>query len=111
MFNPESEYQSFITHHNVYERKALKLLLKEFRSMLSRIPFDNITYENAEYVVPLNIHTNNLEKVLFQIYYTTMRDYGNYYARKLRRENPVTLQQKKFKPLPFFNEELQSWLS
>lgn len=110
--NPEQEYNHFTMHHAVYERKAMRMLLKAFRNTLDRIPFDNLTYENAEIVIALNIHTEELERTLFQFYYTTISEYGSYYLRKLQRDYPPTTEteQKRLKPLPFFSQRVNDWL-
>lgn len=106
--NTEHKYNHFAKNHAIYERKALKMLLKEFRSIFKNIPYSNLTYDNAESVIALNINTKSLEKTMFQIYYLIGSDYGSYYYRKIIRENPR--EQKNFKKLPFFSQLFNDWL-
>lgn len=106
--NLNKEYDSYLFHHKTYENKALKLLLAEFRKLFKEIKFDNLTFENAEAVIILNLDVESLKKVLYRIHYTIGKDYGLSVARKLRKNNPVEV--KKWKPLPFFSEAFQNFL-
>ena len=97
----QQEYNQFIQLHKTYEVKNMQIILKEFRKIFKDIKFDNLTPENSRYVIALNINPEGLKKALYRIYYTTGRKYGNIVARQIRADNPI--EQKRFKPLPFFN--------
>lgn len=104
----DKEYDTYIQHFNAYETKALKLLIAEFRKQLKTINFNNLTFENAEYVIVLNFDEESLRKILYKVHYTIGKAYGTFMAKQLRKDNPVQL--KKWKPLPFFNEAFQQFL-
>ncbi|WP_126654115.1 phage minor head protein [Chryseobacterium aureum] len=101
-------YNSYIQHFNAYEAKALKLLIAEFGRQLKAIKFDNLTFENAKYVIVLNFDEESLKNTLYKVHYTIGKAYGTFIAKQLRKDNPIQL--KKWKPLPFFNEEFQRFL-
>ncbi|KPE49759.1 phage minor head protein [Chryseobacterium indologenes] len=101
-------YNSYILHFNAYMAKALKLLIPEFRKQLKRIPFDNLSFGSSTALIMLNFDKESMRKVLYKIHYTIGRAYGYYSAQQLRKENPI--QEKKWKPLPFFNEAFQKFL-
>jgi hypothetical protein len=105
---PDNIYKSFIQHHNAYTAKALKLLIPEYRKHLQSIPFKNLTFENSTALILSNFNEESLMKVMYKIHYTIGKAYGYYSAQLLRRENPI--QEKKWKPLPLFNEEFQNFL-
>ena len=90
--------------HSTYENKAVRILLKEFRRMSGKIPFDALTKDNAESVIKLTINNEELNKALFKVHLTIGKSYGNMEARRFRREI------KKWKPLPLFNEAFQLFL-
>jgi len=104
----DSVYNDFIKHHAAYEAKNLNALLKEYKKIFANILFDNITAENAEAIVFLNIDKESLEKVLYKIHLTTGLAYGRYVAKKLREDNPI--EKKTWKPLPFFSEAFQKYI-
>lgn len=106
----ESEYKKFETLHAKYELRALKSLLKEFRILFKSINFNNLSFDPkiTESVIELNINDAALEKIIFKIHYTSGKEYGNIIARQLRKEN--TIHQKKWNPLPLFNEAFQQFL-
>lgn len=95
---------NFLKLHATYEKKALRILLKEFRKMSAKISFDALTKENAEAIIPFAIDNKAMQEALFKVHYTIGKSYGNLEARKLRQEI------KKFKPLPLFNETFQKFL-
>ena len=90
--------------HSTYENKAVRILLKEFRKMSAKIPFEVLTKDNAENVIKLTINNEELERALFKVNLTIGLSYGNLEARRFRREI------KKWKPLPLFNEAFQLFL-
>lgn len=95
---------NFLKLHATYEKKALRILLKEFRKMSAKISFDALTKENAEAIIPFAIDNKAMQEALFKVHYTIGKSYVNLEARKLRQEV------KKFKPLPLFNEAFQNFL-
>lgn len=99
-----SLHSTFLKLHSTYERKALRMLLKEFQALGKRIPYDVLTKDNAEAVIKLTLNEAGLEKALFKIHLTIGKSYGNLEARRYRKEI------KKFKPLPLFNEAFQLFL-
>lgn len=106
----DKEYIQYIKLHESYENKALKLLMREYKKLLASIKYDNLSFDPkiSRAVVLINFDQKSLEKVLFQIHYTTGMQYGKMYSRQLRKDNPI--EQKRWKPLPFFNEEFQKYL-
>lgn len=101
----DSVYNNFSQHHAAYEAKNLSLLLKEYKKIFASIPFGNITAENAEAVVLLNIDKDSLKKVFFKISMVTGLAYGRYVAKQIRDDNPI--QKKGWEPLPFFDQAYQ----
>ena len=95
---------SWLKLHSTYENKAVRILLKEFRKMSAKIPFEALTKDNAENLIKLTINNNDLNKALFKVHLTIGKSYGNMEARRFRREI------KKWKPLPLFNEAFQKYL-
>ena len=95
---------NFLKLHATYEKKALRILLKEFRKMSAKISYNALTKENAEAIIPFAIDEKAMQEALFKVHYTIGKSYGNLEARKLRQEI------KKFKPLPLFNEAFQNFL-
>jgi hypothetical protein len=104
----DKEYESYLLHYDAYTAKALKLLIPEYKKQLKKIPFDNLTFNTSPVLIAANFDPESLRKVLFKIHYTIGKAYGYYMAQKIRKENPI--QQKKWKPLPFFNEAFQNYL-
>lgn len=98
--------ETFAKLHNTYERKALRMLLKEFQALGKKIPYELLTPENAEGLIQLTLNEAGLEKSLFKIYMVIGKSYGNLEARRYRKFR----EQKKFKPLPLFNEAFQLFI-
>src|SRR5690606_223470 len=98
--------ETFAKLHNTYERKALRMLLKEFQALGKKIPYEVLTPENAAGVIGLTLNEAGLEKSLFKIYMVIGKSYGNLEARRYRKFR----EQKKFKPLPLFNEAFQLFI-
>ena len=94
----------FLRLHTLYERRALRILLKAFRQIGKDIPFDVLTSDNAETVILLAANQADLGKALFKAHLSIGKSYGNLESRRYRREI------KKFKPLPLFNEAFQAFL-
>ncbi|MHA7823682.1 hypothetical protein ACVVIH_13045 [Chryseobacterium arthrosphaerae] len=101
-------YESYVQHFNAYVAKALKMLIPEYRRQLKRIPFDNLTFNSSPVLIAANFDQESLREVLYKIHYTIGMAYGLYNAKLLRKENPI--HEKKWKPLPFFNEAFQNFL-
>lgn len=106
----DKEYIQYIKLHQSYENKALKLLMKEYKKILASINYNNLSFDPniSRAVILANFDTESLEKVIYQIHYVTGMQYGKMYSRQLRKDNPI--QEKKWKPLPFFNETFQRYL-
>lgn len=98
--------ETFAKLHSTYERKALRMLLKEFQALGKKIPYEVLTPENAEGLIRLTLNEAGLEKALFKVHLTIGKSYGNLEARRYRKFR----EQKKFKPLPLFNEAFQLFL-
>ena len=47
--------ETFARLHNTYERKAVRMLLKEFQAIGKKIPFEILTPENAEVIIKLTL--------------------------------------------------------
>jgi len=95
-------YDHFIKLHATYEKKAFRILLKEFRALLKSIPFKNITPENAQNIILLNINEENLQKSLLKVYLVIGNSYGNIISQQLKAE-----QKKRF---PLFSEAFQRFI-
>lgn len=106
----ESDNKQYDELHAKYEVRALRLLLKEFRIQFSRIPFDNLSYDEkiSETVILINFDEASLEKVLFNIHYTIGLEFGRLTGRQFRKENPIQI--KSFQPLSNFDKEFQEHL-
>lgn len=106
----ESDNKQYDSLHTKYEVRALRLLIKEFRYQFSRIPFDNLSYDEkiSETVILLNFDELSLERVLFNIHYTIGLEFGRLTGRQFRKENPIQI--KAFQPLSNFNKEFQEHL-
>lgn len=106
----DNEYYKFIKLHEAYENKALKLLMKEYKKLLASIKYDNLSFdpEISRAVVLINFERKSLERIVYQIHYTTGLQYGRMYSRQLRKDNAIQL--KAFTPLPLFSEVFQKYL-
>lgn len=104
----DSVYNDFIRHHNAYEAKALKQIIAAIKEYISKVPFRNLTLENAKNVILLNGDEEIFRKTIFKIHYKTGLAYGRYIYSQFKRENPIQL--KKYKPLPFFNEAFLNYI-
>lgn len=80
-----NQYDTFLKLHNTYERKALRMLLKEFQALGKKIPYEVITPENAESLIRLTLNEAGLEKALFKVHLTIGKSYGNLEARRYRK--------------------------
>lgn len=99
-------HETFAKLHRTYERKALRMLLKEFQALGKKIPYELLTPENAEGLIRLTLNEAGLEKALFKIHLTIGKSYGNLEARRYRKFR----EEKRFKPLPLFNEAFQQYI-
>jgi len=106
--NTAKIHDAFLKQHRAFENKALRILLTEFRKIFKSIKFDNLTFETAEAVILLNIDEESLKKAIYKLHYTIGKQSGLAFARQLRAENPI--QQKRWKPLPFFSDTFQKFL-
>ncbi|MDV3661650.1 hypothetical protein CMU70_14440 [Elizabethkingia anophelis] len=91
----------FLALHGNYEKKAFRIILKEFRKLLKGIPFDNITMENAKYVILLNINEESLRNVMQKVYLTIGLQYGRMVEKAIRKE------EKAFRPYGLFSRAFQ----
>lgn len=98
--------ETFAKLHATYERKAVRMLLKEFQALGKKIPYEVLTPENAEGLIRLTLNEAGLEKALFKIHLTIGKSYGNLESRRYRKFR----EQKRFKPLPLFNVAFQAFL-
>ena len=92
-----------------YERKAFRIILKEFRALSKKIPFEFLTPDNAQNVISITIKKSNLEKALFKVHYTI----GNHAGRlQLKEFQKYEMELKKIKPssYPLFSKAFQTWL-
>jgi len=95
--------------HGAYERKSVQILVKEFRKIGRKIPFDNLTFDNAEIVIGLNMFP---EDFLYKIHWAVGKHYGNLeYQRMKREEVKLNIPQEKRRPsYPLFNKAFQLFL-
>ncbi|MDV3982805.1 hypothetical protein CMT48_17195 [Elizabethkingia anophelis] len=80
------------------------MILKEFRKLLKGIPFDNITMENAKYVILLNINEESLRNVIQKVYLTIGLQYGKMVEKAIRKE------EKAFRPYGLFSRSFQFFI-
>ncbi|MDV3568161.1 hypothetical protein CMU71_14805 [Elizabethkingia anophelis] len=91
----------FLALHSNYEKKAFRMILKEFRKLLKGIPFDNITMENAKHVILLNINEESLRNIMQKVYLTIGLQYGRMVEKAIRKE------EKAFRPYGLFSRAFQ----
>lgn len=108
--NPEAEYNFFITEHKKYNKKAISILFKEFRSQFKNIDTSRLSFNTQEnfFYVFANIDKEALQKTLYKIDYTIGVSHGRKFYARLKKENPIQL--KKWKPYPLFSEKFQEFL-
>jgi len=102
-----NEHDIFLKLHNTYEKKALRILLKEFKRISRNLPIELLTPTNAETILNLAVNESELEKTLFKVHLTIGQSYGNLEARRYRK---IIREQKKWKPLALFNTKFQDFL-
>ena len=92
----------FSNYHAKYENRAYRILLREFRKILKDIPYRNITLENAETFIMLNVNEESLRKALLKVYLLIGNSYGTIISQQLKSE-----QKRRF---PLFSEAFQSFI-
>lgn len=95
---------------DAFENKALRMLLKEFRSLFANIKAKDLFFDEikTEASILLNINEKALEKCLYKIHYTIGIQFGRLTARQFRKENPIQI--KAFQPLGNFDKEFTEFL-
>lgn len=95
---------------DAFENKALRMLLKEFRSLFANIKSKDLFFDEkkTEASILLNINEKALEKCLYKIHYTIGIQFGRLTARQFRKENPIQI--KAFQPLGNFDKEFTEFL-
>ena len=92
-----------------YEKKAFRILLKEFRTLGKKIPYKLLTLDNAESVLKITINQSNIQKALFKVHYMIGNEAGRLQLREFQQwEREV----KRIKPnkYPLFSQAYQNWL-
>jgi len=96
-----SEYRiQWLSWHEGYERRTRRVFREAILDILNRIPIDNLTYENYELVIPLNIHKEPLNVAYIKIYTEIGLLHGNRVGKGINAEL-------KEYSRPFFNQFFQ----
>lgn len=100
----------FAILHASYEKKALSMLLKEFRLLFKNIKYDNLSFDEriTEAVILMNFNEEALLKILYKIHYTVGLSFGRLKSREFRKENPVQI--KAYRPLANFDNDFKEYL-
>lgn len=99
--NIEAYRLQWLKWHRAYEIYAYKVFRKSLLETASRIPFDNLTYGNYKFLIPVNISTKLIEQAYFDVYTNIGLTHGRRIGRGINREL-------KDYSAPLFNETLQN---
>lgn len=97
-----NDYEKFLKLHGVYERKAYRIILKEFRGIFRSI---NFNYLN-EYEVSNSIKESDLQEMLFKVHYSIAQDYGKLTYNQLRK----LVNKKAFNPITAVQKEIRQYV-
>lgn len=98
----QDEYRlQWLKWHDGYERRAKSIFRKALKLSISRMPYDNLNYENYKFIVPLNVNRDVIEQAYIQAYNEIGLLHGNRTGRSINRDI------KNFFG-PLFNEEFQN---
>lgn len=103
-------HEHFLRLHTAYEKKAVQILIREFRKIGRKILFDNLTPDNARYLIALNLSTDDIKNALFRIHWTIGQSYGNLEMQRAKREEAEILQEKRAPSYPLFNQAFRRFL-
>lgn len=81
----------------LYERKAYRIVINHFKTILKGIPVQNVTFQTFEYVVQANIAEKQIKEMFTDIYSTIGLNYGKRIDKEI---------EKSIKAHAFFNEYL-----
>lgn len=106
----DKESAQFAILHASYEKKALSMLLKEFRILFKNINYNNLSFDEriTEAVILLNFNEEALLKILYKIHYTIGLNFGRLKSREFRKANPVQI--KAYRPIANFDKDFKEYL-
>jgi uncharacterized protein with gpF-like domain len=81
----------------LYERKAYRIVQKNVKAILGRIPYNNATPNTWEMLIHGNIHIEDIKKMFVEIYSTIGINYANRINKELEKVKKANV---------LFNEEL-----
>lgn len=84
--NIEDYRLQYLKWHRQYERRAYTIFRKAIIQTASRIPIDNLTYENYKVLIPVNIHKEKIEQAYIEVYRTIGLIHGNRVGRGINRD-------------------------
>lgn len=95
------EYRSkWHVYQRGYERRAYTIFRRSLSTTVNNIPFDNLSYENYQAVITLNIRQQDIEAAYIEVYTQIGLLHGNRVGRSINQEL-------KDYSRPLFNEEFQ----
>lgn len=93
----------------LYERKALRILLREFRKLSQSLPLDIITEGNAQQTLEIFIRKSSLQNALFKIHLMVGLDAGKEQLKEFARWEKGVKRRPASK-YPLFSKAFQAWL-
>lgn len=97
---------NFNKQHAIYERQMFNRLIKEFRAIGKKIPFDVITADNAENILSVVIKEQKIKEALID----TQLAIGNQYSAKVIKELDKAFKGQKKIGLPLFSDKFARML-
>lgn len=94
----------YFRKHNQYERKAFNIIKNEFKKALSKINTDNLTKDNYQALLNINITNEMVFKTIYKIHLEIGLEQGNRIIKSIQKEKIQT------KNSPLFNRIFQESL-
>ena len=95
--------------HTVYELKAFRILIKEFRKLSAAMPIDILTPTNAENVLSVFIRKSSLQNALFKIHLMIGQDAGKRQLQEFAKLERG-IKRRPASKYPLFSKAFQAWL-
>lgn len=95
--------------HTVYELKAFRILIKEFRKLSAKLPIEILTPTNAENVISVFIRKSSLQNALFKIHLIIGQDAGKRQLQEFAKLERG-LKRRPASKYPLFSKAFQAWL-
>lgn len=84
--NKEQYRAQWHKYQRGYERRAYTIFRRALLDMVSRIPFDNLTYANYTLLIPLNLHQEYIDKAYVDVYTQIGLLHGNRIGKGINAE-------------------------